>query len=268
MRRDASGGGVAEVEIGDDEQPVLFDVEDHEGSVPSTSSVQRSDASAELVEHLDGEGRVPPEPDQEAALGDHEELGAGDRHRVRIAGHRLQHGHLPEEVALTERRHHRRSLAFATGDLDGARLDHEHVDALLALAEHDLARFGDTRQNARLRCTPSPYHPTPFRGSSCWASRLRRKLVAEPSRSANEAADDLRVRRRRAVPWRRWAHDGLVDQPRIPLLVAVPDACRVDPDRRPGQEGLGKATRSAALTFGTASNSSTLDSVASRSIKT
>ena len=148
-RRAASGGGVAEVQIGDDEEAVDFDVEDHDGSSVLELLVQRPHAAAELVEHLDGEGGVPPEPDQQAALGDHEELGAGDRHRVRVAGHRLQHRHLPEEVALTERRHHRAVLALATGDLDGARLDHEHVDPLLALAEHDLARFDGSLRVAR-----------------------------------------------------------------------------------------------------------------------
>ena len=58
-------------------------------------------------------------------------------------------GHLAEEVALAERRHHGALLALATGDLDDARLDHEHVDPLLALAEDDLARFDGSLRVAR-----------------------------------------------------------------------------------------------------------------------
>ena len=85
MRRDASRRRVAEVEIRHHEQPLLFDLQDHVGSGPLDLAVQRSDTTAEPVEHLDGEARVPPEPDQEAALGDHEEIGLRDGGHVRLS---------------------------------------------------------------------------------------------------------------------------------------------------------------------------------------
>ena len=139
------------MQVGDDEQAVDLDVEDHDGSSRSSCWFSARTRPLSLWSISIGEGGVPAEPDQQTALGDHEELGAGERHRVGVAGHRLQHGHLAEEVALTQRRHHRALLALAAGDLDDARLDHEEVDPLLALAEDDLARFDGALRVTRKR---------------------------------------------------------------------------------------------------------------------
>ena len=87
-----------------------------------------------------------------------------------------------------------RSLALATRDLDDPRLDHEHVDALVALAEHDLARFGDARQTTRLRAPRRPaIPPLPTGGGSSRSAPTERDLMAPRRSASSPGAHQARV---------------------------------------------------------------------------
>ena len=154
-------------------------------------------AGAQVVEHLEGERRVPPQPEQEPAPAQDEQPGLTHCPRGGFPGKGFKQRHLAEEVSPVEGGEHDLPVGRPFADPDPPRLDDVHVvadvafpDDLLAVRDDEF-RFTGGAATSLLGASARRFHPLRVHRLAPYGRRPKRgkETVASHRGAASGVAD-------------------------------------------------------------------------------